>query len=112
RADGREYIFILEEEHEHDEKEGHSHDDGHDHDHDHDATEGHSHDDGHAHEHDEEEGMYHFQRIEVKTGTSQLGYTQVTVLQKIDDDAKIVLKGAYYIQSHLIKSEGGGEHHH
>ncbi|RYJ44809.1 efflux RND transporter periplasmic adaptor subunit [Flavobacterium beibuense] len=108
RADGREYIFILEEEHEHDKKESHSHD----HDHDHDATEGHSHDDGHAHEHDEEEGMYHFQRIEVKTGTSQLGYTQVAVLQKIDDDAKIVLKGAYYIQSHLIKNEGGGEHHH
>jgi cobalt-zinc-cadmium efflux system membrane fusion protein len=48
----------------------------------------------------------------VKTGTSQLGYTQVTLLQKIEPNAKIVLKGAYYIQSHLLKSEGGGGHAH
>lgn len=114
RADGREYIFVLEEGHEepsHDEQEGHGHDDGHGHDHDHDAAEGHSHDDGH--EHKESAGTtYHFQRIEVKTGTSQLGYVQVTILQEIDKDAKIVLKGAYYIQSHLVKSEGGGGHEH
>lgn len=114
RADGREYIFVLEEGHEepaHDEQQGHSHDDGHGHDHDHDAQESHAHDDGH--EHEEPEGKtYHFQRIEVKTGTSQLGYVQVTILQEIEKDAKIVLKGAYYIQSHLIKSEGGGGHEH
>jgi membrane fusion protein, heavy metal efflux system len=113
RADGREYIFVLEEGHEgapHDEQEGHKHDDGHDHDHDHDAVEGHGHDDGH--EHEEEGTTYHFQRIEVKTGTSQLGYVQVTLLQEIEKDAKIMLKGAYYIQSHLVKSEGGGGHQH
>jgi len=114
KADGREYIFVLEEGHgepSHDEQEGHSHDDGHGHDHDHDAQEDHAHDDGH--EHKEPEGKtYHFQRIEVKTGTSQLGYVQVTILQEIEKDAKIVLKGAYYIQSHLIKSEGGGGHEH
>lgn len=112
RADGREYIFVLEEGHEepaHDEQEGHEHEDGHEHEHDHDSSEGHTHDDGHDHE----EGVtYHFQRIEVKTGTAQLGYVQVTLLQEIDKDAKIVLKGAYYIQSHLIKSEGGGGHEH
>jgi len=55
---------------------------------------------------------YHFQRIEVKTGTAQLGFVQVSVLQEIPADAKIVLKGAYYIQSHLLKSEGGGGHEH
>lgn len=114
RADGREYIFVLEESHEeplHDEKEGHKHDDGHGHEHEHDAAQGHAHDDGH--EHAEVEGKtYHFQRIEVKTGTSQLGYVQVTILQEISKDAKIVLKGAYYVQSHLLKSEGGGGHQH
>lgn len=100
RADGREYIFILEEGYEETA-----------HDHNHDIKEGHSHDDGH--EHKESEGKtYHFQRIEVKTGTSQLGYVQVTILQEIETDAKIVLKGAYYIQSHLLKSEGGGGHAH
>lgn len=97
KADGREFIFVLEEGHKeevaHDEKEGHNHEDG--------------------DKHEEAEGKkFHFQRIEVKTGTSQLGYTQVTLLQKIEPNAKIVLKGAYYVQSHLLKSEGGGGHEH
>jgi cobalt-zinc-cadmium efflux system membrane fusion protein len=82
RADGREFIFILEEGHE--EEAGHK----------------------------EEGKTFHFQRIEVKTGTAQLGYVQVTVLQPIEKNAQIVLKGAYYIQSHLLKSEGGGGHEH
>ena len=55
---------------------------------------------------------YHFQRIEVKTGTAQLGFVQTTLLQNIAPEAKLVLKGAYYIQSHLLKSEGGGGHEH
>ncbi|MFN5444086.1 MAG: efflux RND transporter periplasmic adaptor subunit [Crocinitomicaceae bacterium] len=97
KADGREYIFVLEE-HENAEI-------------DHDKEKNHAHDDGHKHE--ESHGKsFHFQRIEVKTGTAQLGYTQVTVLQDISSNAKIVLKGAYYIQSHLLKSEGGGGHEH
>ena len=95
KADGREFIFILEEGHEeetHDEKDGHSHEDG-------DV-------------HKEQGKTFHFQRIEVKTGTSQLGFVQVSVLHKIEENAKIVLKGAYYIQSHLVKNEGGGGHSH
>jgi membrane fusion protein, heavy metal efflux system len=95
KAEGREFIFILEEDHEEES---------------HDGEEGHSHEDGH--EHKEAGKMFHFQRIEVKTGTSQLGFVQVSVLHKIDTNAKIVLKGAYYIQSHLLKSEGGGGHSH
>ena len=94
KADGREFIFVLEEhakEEDHDEEAGHDHNDGHGH------TEG---------------KTYHFQRIEVKTGTTQLGYVQVTILQDIPANAQIVLKGAYYIQSHLLKSEGGGGHEH
>jgi membrane fusion protein, heavy metal efflux system len=53
-----------------------------------------------------------FARIEVKTGPSQLGFVQVTPLVKIHDGDKIVVKGAYYLQSHLQKSEGGGGHAH
>jgi cobalt-zinc-cadmium efflux system membrane fusion protein len=85
KADGREFIFILEAEEE-------EHND--------------------AHEHTAAAESFHFQRIEVKTGTAQLGYVQITVLQSIPADAQIVLKGAYYIQSHLLKSEGGGGHAH
>ena len=103
KADGREFIFVLEEDHA--EEEGHEEEA-----HDHEA--GHSHDDGHAHEEEAHEKTYHFKRIEVKTGTIQLGYVQVTVLQDLPENAKIVLKGAYYIQSHLLKSEGGGGHEH
>ncbi|WP_306350225.1 efflux RND transporter periplasmic adaptor subunit [Flavobacterium sp. '19STA2R22 D10 B1'] len=83
KADGREFIFILEEEN----------------------------DDEHADEKGKEKS-FHFERIEVKSGTSQLGYVQVTPLQKLEPNAKIVLKGAYYLQSHLLKSEGGGGHSH
>lgn len=55
---------------------------------------------------------FHFQRIEVKTGTSQLGYVQTTFLQPVETAKNIVVKGAYYLQSHLTKSEGGGGHSH
>ncbi|UUC44771.1 efflux RND transporter periplasmic adaptor subunit [Flavobacterium cerinum] len=96
KADGREFMFVLEEGHEetaHDTEKGHSHEDGHQHD-------------------DNEANNFHFRRVEIKTGTSQLGYIHVTPLQKVASDAKIVLKGAYYIQSHLLKTEGGGGHSH
>lgn len=109
KADGREFIFVLEE-HETGEKEA-----------EHDHKEGKKHDEEAEHDHDEKENdkhaektgkSYHFQRIEVKTGNTQLGYVQTTPLQGIEKDAKIVLKGAYYLQSHLLKSEGGGGHAH
>jgi cobalt-zinc-cadmium efflux system membrane fusion protein len=54
----------------------------------------------------------HFKRIEVKEGASQLGFVQINVLQKLEQDAKIATRGAYYIQSHLTKSQGGGGHAH
>jgi len=104
KAEGREFIFVLEGVHEEGEapkeQTGKSHDE----------QEGHTHDDGHQHE--ESGKSYHFQRIEVKTGTAQLGFIQVTPVQQLPADAKIVIKGAYYIQSHLLKSEGGGGHEH
>jgi membrane fusion protein, heavy metal efflux system len=98
KADGREFIFVLEE----GEKEA-----------EHVHKEGEKHDEEAEHKHTEEaDKSYHFQRIEVKTGNAQLGFIQTTLLQNIEKDAKIVLKGAYYLQSHLQKSEGGGGHEH
>ena len=73
KADGREFIFVLEE---------------------------------------KDQNEYHFQRIEVKMGTAQLGYAQASVLQPLEKSQNIVIKGAYYLQSHLTKSEGGGGHEH
>lgn len=62
--------------------------------------------------HGEEEPETAFARIEVKTGAAQLGYVQVVPLTEIHAGDKIVVKGAYYLQSHLTKSEGGGGHEH
>lgn len=86
KADGREFIFILEEE-----EETHTHEEG----------------GGEEHTHGT-----HFRRVEVKSGVTQLGYTAVTPLQELPADAKIVKSGAYYLQSHLLKTESGGGHAH
>ncbi len=80
RADGREFVFVLE------------------------AAE--------TDDKTETPKKHHFQRIEVKTGVSELDYTQVSFLQEIPKNAQIVTAGAYYLQSHLIKNEGGGGHDH
>ncbi|TDS53309.1 efflux RND transporter periplasmic adaptor subunit [Myroides indicus] len=55
---------------------------------------------------------FDFERIEIKSGVTELGYTEITLLQSLPKDYQIVLQGAYYIQSHLIKSEGGNDHNH
>lgn len=93
KAEGREFIFLLE-----DAKTVAAHETKHP-----EKEEG---------EHVEEGELYHFQRIEVKSGTAQLGFIQVTPLEVLPSNAKLVLKGAYYIQSHLQKSDGGGGHEH
>jgi len=54
----------------------------------------------------------HFKRIEVKTGTVQLGFVQVTPMSEIPKDARIVIKGAYYLQSAMANAEGGKGHGH
>lgn len=77
QAEGRSYIFIMKAE----EKEGDKKSD--------------------------DKKTYHFQRIEVKTGASQLGFVQITPLQDVKMDKNIVIKGAFYLQSHLQISEGG-----
>lgn len=49
----------------------------------------------------------HFQAIEVVPGTTDLGYTEIKLVSTIPADAKIVIKGAFYL---LATSKGGGEH--
>jgi cobalt-zinc-cadmium efflux system membrane fusion protein len=83
-AEGRKFIFIQLEHVEHTEME--------------------------AEDHDEDE--IEFARIEVITGASQLGHVEVRPLAEIPKGGKIVTHGAYYLQSHLQKSEGGGGHSH
>jgi len=57
----------------------------------------------------EEHKEIHFKAVEVAVGTTDLGYTEVKLIEEIPTDAKIVIKGAYYL---LSQSKGGGEHEH
>jgi len=51
-----------------------------------------------------------FMQLAVRTGASELGYTEVVPLTALAADAKVVVKGAYYLLSELTK--GTGEHNH
>ena len=115
KAEGKEFIFVLEKATAGHGEEGHEHEDG---EAEHPEEE-HAHKEGepgHTEQesegHDDHGGEIAFARIEVKTGPAQLGYIQVTPLVEIHEGDRIVVKGAYYLQSHLIKSEGGGGHEH
>ena len=99
-AGGKHYIFVLEEEPDGESHEGHAHE-GHDHDGDHDHEgEGHSH---------EGEGGMHFRKVEVVTGITAFGYTAVKPLEPLAADARIVVAGAFYLNS---MTSDHGEHNH
>ena len=57
-----------------------------------------------------EGGPSTFKQVQVRTGASELGYTEIVLLGELPADAKVVLKGAYYLLGELTK--GSGEHNH
>ena len=61
------------------------------------------------HTEEEHEHEFTFERIPVVKGTTDVGFTQITPLVKIEDNAKIVSKGAFFI---LAKMNNSGEHSH
>ena len=71
----------------------------------------HKHEDGEEHAEGEEKAHneVHFKAIEVIPGTTDLGYTEVKLVEEIPANAKIVIKGAFYL---LATSKGGGAHEH
>lgn len=71
------------------------------------AEEKHEHKEGEKEEAHEEE--VHFKAVEVIPGTTDLGFTEVKFVDKIDSQVKIVTKGAFYLLSAM---KGGGEHSH
>ncbi len=48
----------------------------------------------------------HYKQIAVKTGVSDMGFTEILPLEEIPANAKVVIKGAYYLLSQLTKGEG------
>ena len=95
-ADGRSFIFIITDkkpdEH-HDEEEGHKHS----------ANEKHD-------EEKEKQPTINFERIEVVKGISNVGYTAITTVNEIPKDAKIVTKGAFFVNSKLTNQGEAHEH--
>jgi len=51
-----------------------------------------------------------YKQVAVRTGASELGYTEVLLLSGLPAGSKVVIKGAYYLLSELTK--GSGEHDH
>ncbi|PWA08829.1 efflux RND transporter periplasmic adaptor subunit [Flavobacterium laiguense] len=56
-----------------------------------------------------EHNEVHFKAIEVMPGTTDLGYTEVKFVEAVPANAKIVVKGAFYLLSAM---KGGGTHEH
>jgi len=54
-------------------------------------------------------GSMNFERIPVRKGTTDIGYSEITFLKDIPADARIVTKGAFFI---LAKMTNAGEHEH
>ena len=50
-----------------------------------------------------------FEKIPVAKGTTDIGYTEITLLKEIPKGAKIVVKGAFFV---LAKMTNSGEHEH
>jgi len=48
----------------------------------------------------------HYKQIAVKTGVSDMGFTEIKPLEEIPPNAKVVTKGAYYLLSQLTKGSG------
>ncbi len=106
---GQDFIFMVTDEHAEDEHHEAGKDSA-----QHDAKEEHDHKEDSAKKtatvHEEEKGLT-FEKIPVVKGTTEVGYTQITLLKEIPKGAKIVVKGAFFVLAKMTNS-GEGEHGH
>ncbi len=98
-SEGKKFIFIRTN------KEADSH--AHDHDHDHDHG---SNTESHEATSPTEKGT-NFEKIEVVTGVSDMGYTAITAIKEIPKGAKVVTKGAFFINAKLTNAGAEGHSH-
>ncbi len=103
--DGQDYIFIVSDAHA--EEEHHAHEEAGAKAHEHDEH-GHQHgEDEHEEGNHEEEGIT-FEKIPVRKGTTDVGYSEITLLKEIPANSKVVINGAFFI---LAKMNNKGEGH-
>jgi cobalt-zinc-cadmium efflux system membrane fusion protein len=53
-----------------------------------------------------ETAINHFKQIPITKGVSDMGFTEILALAEIPANAKVVIKGAYYLLSQLTKGSG------
>ena len=107
--DGKTFIFVKKEMEENDHEEI-----GHD---DHEGEEDGDHQEEEQGDHEEEghgdhsqEGKIEFEMVEVITGATSNGYTEIKLLKPLPKEAQIAGSGAYYILAEMGKGET--EHSH
>ncbi len=98
--EGQDYIFIVTDEHS--EAEHHDKKEGEDHQHD-----------EHGHQHSEKSGAEKkditvFEKIPVRKGTTDVGYSEITLLKDVPQGAQVVINGAFFV---LAKMTNQGEAH-
>jgi len=99
--EGQDYIFIVTDAHS--EEEHHSETETAEHKHD---ESGHQHSEKEEPKH-KEEGTT-FEKIPVRKGTTDVGYSEITLLKEIPANSKVVVNGAFFI---LAKMNNKGEAH-
>jgi cobalt-zinc-cadmium efflux system membrane fusion protein len=92
------YIFVK--------TEGETHSEGHK-----EAEESAKEDEHEEHGEHEETKAWYFEKVQVRTGISDLGYVEIIPLKTLPPDAQVVIKGAYYLAAEMKKAEGGDEEH-
>lgn len=60
--------------------------------------------------HDDEPNMTVFEKILVAKGTTDVGYSEITLLNDIPSNAKIVTKGAFFVSAKMTNQGEGHEH--
>ncbi|MFZ7169627.1 MAG: efflux RND transporter periplasmic adaptor subunit [Bacteroidota bacterium] len=121
-SEGQDFIFVVTDEHnenEHITGDKHSEEDGHNHD-----EHGHSHEEAETANHKEEKksvagkgehanedaSKIIFERIPVAKGTTDVGYSEITLLKDIPENAKVITKGAFFVLSKMTNSGEGHAH--
>ncbi len=95
-VDGQDYIFVLTDGH----AEGEHKNEGKD------SVQQKSKDPQEQKEGEKQEGGKTFERIPVARGKTDVGYTEITLLREIPKDAKIVVKGAFFVSAKMTNTEG------
>ncbi len=54
--------------------------------------------------------VFHFERLEVFKGTSDVGYTEIRTIETLPADAQVVWKGAFFLMAKMTNDAAGHKH--